>query len=83
MNGPKIPQTDSIEELARFWGTHDLADFKDELTEVQEPVFGRSTVVEIHLQLKEAAAVKRAAEIKGVEGADLIREWILEKLRIF
>jgi hypothetical protein len=24
----KLPNTDSIEELARFWDTHDLTDFK-------------------------------------------------------
>ena len=39
MNSPRIPQTDSIEELARFWDTHDLSDFKGELEEVMEPVF--------------------------------------------
>jgi hypothetical protein len=36
MNCPKIPQTDSIEELARFWDAHDLTDFEDELEEVTE-----------------------------------------------
>jgi hypothetical protein len=35
----KIPETDSVEELARFWDTHDLTDFEDELEEVSEPVF--------------------------------------------
>ena len=39
MTHTKIPQTDSIEELAQLWGTHDLTDFEDELEEVSEPVF--------------------------------------------
>jgi len=39
MNKPEIPQTDSIEELAQFWDTHELTDFEDELEEVTEPVF--------------------------------------------
>ena len=26
-----IPQTDSIEELAKFWDTHDVTDFEDAL----------------------------------------------------
>ena len=26
----RIPQTDSIEALAKFWDTHDLTDFEDE-----------------------------------------------------
>lgn len=37
----KIPQTNSIEEMARFWDTHDLTDFQDELEEMPEPVFER------------------------------------------
>jgi hypothetical protein len=37
---PKLPQTDSIEELARFWDSHDLTDFEDQLEEVTEPVQG-------------------------------------------
>jgi hypothetical protein len=36
-----IPRTDSIEELARFWDTPDLTEFKDELEEVVEAVFER------------------------------------------
>ena len=39
MKSPKLPQTDSIQELADFWDTHDLADFEEELEEVAEPVF--------------------------------------------
>ena len=31
MKNKKIPQTDSIEELAQFWDLHDLTDFEDEL----------------------------------------------------
>jgi antitoxin YefM len=38
----KLPQTDSITELAKFWDTHDLADFEDQLQEVVEPVFERN-----------------------------------------
>lgn len=36
-----IPQTDSIEELAIFWQTHDLTELEDELEEVPMPVFVR------------------------------------------
>jgi len=34
-----IPKTDSIQELAEFWDTHDITDFFDELEEISEPVF--------------------------------------------
>ena len=46
MKTPKIPHTDSLAELARFWDTHDLTDFEDELEEVPESVFeDRKSVV--------------------------------------
>ena len=67
---------------SRFWDTHDLTEFEDELEEVPELVFERAptTVVTIHLQPQEVAAVKRIAKTKGVAQATLLREWVLEKL---
>jgi hypothetical protein len=50
MNIPKIPQTDSIQELAQFWDTHDLTDFEDELEEVKESVFECKTVLKVQLE---------------------------------
>jgi len=49
MNRVQIPDTDSIEELARFWDTHDLTDFEDQMEEVTEHPFGLGTEVTIHL----------------------------------
>lgn len=82
MKTPKIPHIDSIEELARFWDTHDLTDFEEELEEVSEPTFERRAelTVTIRLHPKEVEAVWRIAKSKGVGHATLIREWILEKL---
>ena len=48
MNRTNIPQTDSIQELADFWDTHDLTDFEDELEEVTEPVFELAASVRLH-----------------------------------
>jgi hypothetical protein len=39
---PKIPSAESVEGLAKFWDTHDVTDFEDDLEEVTEPVFVRS-----------------------------------------
>ena len=82
MNIPKIPQTDSIQELARFWVKHNLADFEDQLEEVPEPVFERKVVVKVHLGPKEIQRVDDIARSKGIDSEDLIREWILEKTRL-
>lgn len=79
---PKIPQTDSIQELACFWDTHDLTDFEDQLEEVNEPIFERQTVMKVHLQPKEVEMVKDIAESKGISDTGLIREWVLERIHV-
>jgi hypothetical protein len=37
----KLPDSDDIEELARFWDTHDATVFEDDIEEVSEPIFIR------------------------------------------
>ena len=75
----EIPQTDSIQELALFWDTHDLTDFEDQLEEVSETVFERSTV-KIHLQSDEVETIRKLASSRGISRANLIREWVLERI---
>ena len=82
MNTPNMPQTDSIQELARFWDTHDLTDFEDQLEEVSEPVFDREAVVKVHLEPEEIDALNEIAKSRGVGSADLIREWVLERIHM-
>ena len=80
MNSDRIPCIDSIEELAQFWDSHDLTDFEEGLEEVGESVFERETVVRVHLPPKEAGSVEEIARSQGVDSADLIRQWVLEKV---
>ena len=75
----KIPQTDSIQELAHFWDTHDLTDFEDQLKEVSETVFERNAV-KIHLQSDELETIRKLASSRGISDANLIREWVLERI---
>lgn len=77
-----IPQTDSIEELARFWDTHDVTDFAEELEEVTDPVFAQhnGTTVTIELPTKEFDALQRLAHEEQVDSTALLRTWVLEKL---
>jgi predicted DNA binding CopG/RHH family protein len=80
MKTEALPQTDSIQELAQFWETHDLTDFEDELEEVMEPMFELRTVIPLNLESGEAEAVKKLAEAKGIADAELIRGWVREKI---
>ena len=50
MTKKKLPITDSIQELAEFWDTHDLTEFEDELEEVQPPVFERQRPIPLDLR---------------------------------
>jgi len=80
MNKSSIPTTDSIEELAQFWDSHDLTKFEQGLEEVAEPVFQRGTVVHIPLDPKQAAAVEQIAAAKGITLPALIQQWIHEQV---
>ena len=80
MNGKKIPATDSIQELASFWDTHDLTEFEGELNEVTEPVFDHDAVFNVRLPPSEAAALKRIADAKGMAEGELVLEWVLERV---
>jgi hypothetical protein len=85
MKRQELPRTDSIEELASFWDTHDLTEVEDELEEVPEPVFVRAkgTSVSIDLKPAEAQRLKRIARSKGVKETTVLRRWILERLHEF
>jgi len=80
MNAPRWPQSDSIRELARFWDAHDLTEFDDELEEVAMPVFRRETTIEVQLPSIDAARLRTLAQEKGVDDAELVREWVLDRI---
>ena len=80
MNEKKLPQTDSIQELARFWDSHDLTEFEDDLEEVQEPAFERGTSVTVRLSPDELESMKEIARARGLNHTDLIHEWVAEKV---
>jgi hypothetical protein len=82
MKKKKIPETDSIQELAHFWDTHDLPDFEDQLEEVNEKVFEPITDLKVHLEPDEAEAVRQIARSKGISYVELIKEWVLEKIHV-
>ena len=80
MKNQQLPQTDSIQELAQFWDTHDVTDFENDLEEVTEQVFAPRTAIRLNLESTEAEAVRRLAEAKGIADAELIRGWVREKI---
>src|SRR5262249_49074581 len=81
----RLPNTDSVEELASFWDSHDLTDFEEDLEEVAEPVFvrARGTSLSVDLQPAEAQHLRKIARSKGVKETSIVRQWILEGLHQF
>jgi hypothetical protein len=76
----RIPRTDSIQALAAFWQNHEVTDFEDELEEVPGPVFDRGHILGVPLTGDERQAIKHAAAARGVDEAELIHEWVRERL---
>ena len=83
MKKTRLPKTDSIEELARFWDEHDVTDFENELEEVTDPIFQRAdeTMIQINLPKQDMEQLRRVAERIGIDHTKLIQEWIHEKLQ--
>ena len=79
----RLPNTDSIEELAKFWDSHDLTDFEDHLEEAGEAVFVRAkgTSLSIDLQPTQAQKLNRIARSKGVNDTTVVRQWIVYRLQ--
>ena len=80
MSNSRLPKTDSIQELASFWDSHDLTDFETELEEVDERVFSPSTDITIRLEKDAVGAIRAAAAARGVRDSELLRQWVLERL---
>jgi hypothetical protein len=76
----KLLKTDSIEELAKFWDSHAVTEFEDELVEVTEPVFVPRHSIQVRLEPRQAAAVKKLAKAKGIAEEELVRGWVLRQL---
>ncbi len=80
MSTPRLPKTDSIQELAAFWDAHDVTEFEAELEVVDQRVFERDREITIRLPADDANAVHAMARSRGIGDSELIREWVLNRL---
>lgn len=82
MKTHKMPTFKNDEELAKFWDTHDLTDFWDELEVVNDAVFEKSKKRTISLRLDQERIkfLKRLAHQLGLGYTSLIRSWIIERI---
>lgn len=62
-----IHNTDLIRELAKFWDTHNLTYFENQLEDVTYPVFENKRVVQITFKPAEVEAVKEVASLRVID----------------
>jgi hypothetical protein len=80
MKKVKIPRTDSIKELARFFETHDSTQIEDEVHEVTGPIFIPRNSILVRLEPRQAAIVKKLAKTQGISEERLVHRWIAQHL---
>lgn len=78
----KIPVFSSREEEAKFWETHNIADFMDELKPVKVR-FAKNLSEGITIRFDQPTLnkLREIANDKGLGPTTLARMWILEHLR--
>lgn len=80
----RIPDFKNRQELAKFWDTHDIADYLDELKpvkikfELEKP---RDEAIVVRVQSGIKQQLERVAKRKGLNISSLARMWLLEKLQ--
>ena len=77
----KIPQFKTREEEAKFWETHSIADFIDELKPVKAH-FAKNLSQGITIRFDQSTLnkIRKIANGKGLGPTTLARMWILEHL---
>lgn len=78
----RIPDFANREEMAKFWDTHDVSDYWDELKPVKVRVAKRlSEGLNIRLDPDTLAQLRAQAAEKGIGPTTLARMWILEQVK--
>lgn len=82
MTKTKIPQFRNREEEAKWWDTHDITDYVDELKPVKVD-FAKNLSEGLTIRLNSATIdkLRRIAQEKGIGPATLARMWIIEHLK--
>lgn len=80
MKKVRIPRTDSIKELAKFFETHDTTEIEDDVHEVTGPICIPRNSVLVQLDPRQAATVKKLAKAEGISDEQLVHRWILRHL---
>jgi hypothetical protein len=78
----KIPKFKTLEEMAQFWDNHDITDFENQLIEVKEPVFDKtsSKIISLMLDSDQYDKLKKIADQKKLNTISLVSEWVTKQI---
>lgn len=82
----RIPKFTSLDEEAKFWDTHSVTDFEDELEDVDIVVDlakPRDDTLVVRVQKHLKVKLDSIASKKGITTSTLARIWLAEKLQRF
>lgn len=84
MEKKKIPEFASEAEEARFWDTHSIEDFADDLEDappIKISPDARTQPISLRLSIKTLTALKRVATAQGIGYQSLMKQWIEDRLK--
>lgn len=80
----RIPDFKSRMEMAKFWDTHDVSDYWDELKPIKVKVARNlSQGMTIRLDAETLTKLRSKAHKKGIGPTTLARMWIMENVYSF
>ena len=80
---PHLPEFSkmTLEEISRFWDSHDSSDFWGQMEEVKVSHKPRANrCVSLRIPLDDLQRIKRIAAHKGLGHTTVMRSWVREKL---
>lgn len=80
----KIPKFKTIAEEARFWDTHDVADYLGEMKKIKvvfDPLAVKEETLTIRVQPNLKKRLEKMARNYGVNLSTLLRIWFIDKAR--
>lgn len=76
-----LPQFHSLDELVRFFETHDIGEYWDQMPEVEFEVDLKTRRHLFAVEEELAEKVAEIAKVKHVSSEALINSWLREKIR--
>ena len=80
MKAQRIPNTDSIEELSRFWDTHDTTNYPDAFRTVEVETEFRGRYYEVEIAEDVVIVLRKWAQQLGVPVGDLASRLLRQEL---